>query len=91
MPPTGWQPPPGPPPAPGSARPGPPVPGKPGGAEEHSPWLFMSLGCGALFLIGIGLVLLIVFVFDDRAERSEGALGSLGHGSASATGDRTAA
>ena len=91
MPPTGWQPPAAPPLVPGFVRSDPPSPGKPGGAREYSPWLFLSLGCGALFLIGIVLVLLIVLVFDDRAERSEGALGPLGHSGASVTGDRTAA
>ncbi len=91
MPPTGWQPPAGPPPAPGFGRSGPPSPGEPGGSRERSPWLFLGLGCGGLFLIGVVLVLLIVFVFDDRAERSEGAGGPLGHGGASVTGDRLAA
>jgi hypothetical protein len=85
VPPTGWRPP------HRSGLPGPPAPGESGGPAGRSPWLLLGLGCGGLFLIGVALVLLIVFVFDDRGERSEGAGGPPGHGGASVTGDRPAA
>lgn len=83
MPPTGGQPPMGPPPG------GPPPGGDPygqygpppGGPQQNktSPWLFVGLGCGGLFVIGLVLVVLIAFVFNDD--------GSDGSSSSSSTGD----
>ncbi|WP_150238535.1 DUF4352 domain-containing protein [Nocardiopsis quinghaiensis] len=83
---SGDQPPMGPPP-PGLGPPGPhgpagppgfPPPQDPRGPESTSPWLFVSLGCGGLFVVGVVLVLLIVFVLDDRGEDTGGAGGTGG-------------
>lgn len=80
MPPSGWQPPPGGPHSGPPGPPGPPGPGGPGvpggfphpqgprGPKGASPWLFVGLGCGALFVIGIVMVVLITSVFNDRGE-----------------------
>ncbi|WP_017590267.1 hypothetical protein [Nocardiopsis ganjiahuensis] len=40
-------------------------PPPPPAAKKTSPWLWISLGCGGLFVIGVVLVLLLVFVFAD--------------------------
>ncbi|WP_236567673.1 MULTISPECIES: DUF4352 domain-containing protein [unclassified Nocardiopsis] len=59
----------GPPPPPfGPQGPGSPPPQRPGGA---SPWLWVGLGCGTLFVLGVVMVVLIAFVFNDRGEGNE--------------------
>lgn len=86
------QPPPYGPPPPGGMPPGGPFGGPPpgglppGGPEpprQSSPWLWISLGCGGLFVIGVVLVLLLVFVFaggDDGEDDGGGASAPTGTG-----------
>ncbi len=67
----------------------------PAAAKKSSPWLWISLGCGGLFVIGVVLVVLLVFVFADNDDSgtsgssgpasSEGNEGSGGSGSTGAT------
>ncbi|NYH53431.1 hypothetical protein HNR06_003020 [Nocardiopsis arvandica] len=68
------------PPGPGgpAGPPGLPSPQDPRGPERTSPWLFVGLGCGGLFVVGVVLALLTVFVLDDRGE--DGGDGSTGSG-----------
>ncbi|MFC9940269.1 hypothetical protein [Nocardiopsis alba] len=73
---------------------GPPPPGK----KKTSPWLWVGLGCGGLFVIGVVLVVLLVFVFGntdrnegdggggDTGDTSDGG-GNSGGGGSSAAGD----
>lgn len=50
-------------PPPGDPPPGDPPPGGLKPSRLPSAWLWISLGCGGLFVIGVVLVLLLVFVF----------------------------
>lgn len=98
MPPGGPPPPGGMPPGgmpPGGMPPGgpygqPPMGPPPGGhygqpqPKKSSPWLWISLGCGGLFVIGVVLVVLLVFVFGDEPE-DEG--GTTGGGGSEGTGE----
>ena len=61
-----------------------PPPGGPYGQpqpKKSSPWLWISLGCGGLFVLGVVLVLLLVFVFSDSGEDEGGSTGGSGSGS----------
>ncbi len=40
----------------------------PRGPGRASPWLWIGLGCGGLFVLGVVLVVLIAFVLDDRGQ-----------------------
>ncbi|MFE3458697.1 hypothetical protein ACFXKD_14245 [Nocardiopsis aegyptia] len=51
----------------GAPYPGGPQPAQP---KKTSPWLFVGLGCGGLFIIGIVLVVIIVFVANGNDEPS---------------------
>lgn len=100
--PPGGMPPMGPPP-PGAMPPGGPYGGDPYGGQYgahyppppadkgSSPWLWISLGCGGLFVIGVVLVVMLVFVFaeseDDNSGSSStgGSSNSEGSGSGSGT------
>ena len=90
QPPTGGQPPMGPPPPGGPGGHGAPG-GDPYGGQygpqpppkKTSPWLWVGLGCGGLFVIGVVLVVLIAFVFspDSSDNRSENGSSSEENGS----------
>ncbi|WP_460776987.1 hypothetical protein [Nocardiopsis nanhaiensis] len=77
-------------PPPGGPYGGPP-PGDPYGSpygpqtpqKKTSPWLWVSLGCGGLFIIGLVLVLVLVFVVGDSDSDS-------GTGSETSTSDEGA-
>ncbi|WP_223809062.1 DUF4352 domain-containing protein [Nocardiopsis listeri] len=43
--------------------------------KKSSPWLWISLGCGGLFVIGVVLVVLLVFVLGDEPEDEGGTTG----------------
>lgn len=112
MPPGGGQPPMGPPPPggmpPGGPYGGDPYGGNPQGGQYgapypppqetkgSSPWLWISLGCGGLFVIGVVLVVMLVFVFADSEDNSsssssgpsgsEGAEGSGSGGGSTSSG-----
>lgn len=61
-----------------------PPPGGPYGQpqpKKSSPWLWISLGCGGLFVIGVVLVVLLVFVFGDSGEGEGGSAEGSGSGS----------
>lgn len=53
----------------GAAYPPPPA------AKGSSPWLWISLGCGGLFVIGVVLVVMLVFVFSDTEDESSSGSG----------------
>ena len=93
-PPPGGQPPMGPPP--GDPYGGPP-PGDPYGnpygpsapQKKTSPWLWVSLGCGGLFVIGLVLVLVLVFVVGDTESDSGTGSGTSSGDDGPGSGDRT--
>lgn len=45
-----------------------PPPREPRGPGRASPWLWIGLGCGGLFVLGVVLVVLVAFVLDDRGQ-----------------------
>ncbi|KOX17752.1 hypothetical protein ADL05_08635 [Nocardiopsis sp. NRRL B-16309] len=57
----------------GAPYPGGPQPAQP---KKTSPWLFVGLGCGGLFIIGIVLVVIIVFVANGNDEPTGDGSGS---------------
>jgi hypothetical protein len=57
----------------GAPYPGGPQPSQP---KKTSPWLFVGLGCGGLFIIGIVLVVIIVFVANGNEDPSGGGTGT---------------
>lgn len=72
------------PPPPGGTPPGGPFGGLPPGdlpsdgskpSRRSSAWLWISLGCGGLFVIGVVLVLLLVFVFAGGDDEDDGGNG----------------
>ncbi|MET9712405.1 DUF4352 domain-containing protein [Nocardiopsis alba] len=78
-PPPGGMPPGGPPGDPyGGPPPGGPYGPPPPGKKKTSPWLWVGLGCGGLFVIGVVLVVLLVFVFGNTDRHEEGGGGSGG-------------
>ncbi|MEU3017298.1 DUF4352 domain-containing protein [Nocardiopsis sp. NPDC007018] len=54
---------------------GPPTPPP---SKGSGPWLWISLGCGGLFVIGVALVVLLVFFFADNEGGGDGGGGTTG-------------